>query len=349
MSKMLLTLVLLGMVGGAWADPNDLSGGVLIAHQVPICYCLDDNPTPNCECYYSYAIDDLSEVDAQLPDDETVTWFVLAAWESEAKTWCGTEFGFSAYSPAAFTYYAIEPCYPATGGLEIPTANWPGPLQGTAFVTTGDPWTGNYVPLYWFGGRAYFYYGPAVIQIDVDPPTGFCGFSNCSNPPLSFTVPPVGRGGMGIGMPGVIPQFQSEEPWACCVPYPPWCFMTLEQECLLSGGIWHEGENCGERDCPEMWACCIAGVCQMMFEENCTLVGGTWMQGIPCDPNPCPAVCCFQMPTSPHGCEIMLEAACAAASGFWHPEWVTCDPNPCEIYTPVENASWGQIKSMYQN
>jgi len=348
MRKVLLALALLGVTSGAWADPADLGGGVFIAHyEANVHYCID--PVDYCALYTPYAISDPAQAVVQLPDDTALVWYVLAAWQNEAKTWCGTEFGFNAYAGAAFTYFGQAPCYPVTGGLEIPTANWPGPVEGTAFVTTGDPWSGNYKPVYWFTGKAYEYYGPTIIMVDVDPPTGFCGFSNCMNPPQSFTVGVGRRGGMGIGQAGVHPTFPPPPtPWACCVPQSPWCVMALEAECALLGGVWHEGVVCAPGVCPEEWACCIGGICQPMFLENCTLVGGTWMQGIPCDPNPCQAVCCFQQLTSPHGCEIMLEAACAAASGFWHPEWVTCDPNPCEIYTPVEKSSWGQIKNMYR-
>jgi hypothetical protein len=129
----------------------------------------------------------------------------------------------------------------------------------------------------------------------------------------------------------------------------PWCDMLTPQECLLAGGTWLGcGYFCEPGLCPEMWACCVGGICTMMFEENCTLVGGTWLQGTTCTPNPCAAVCCFEMPYSPHGCEIMLEADCAAQQGYWHPEWTSCDPNNCEIYTPSEATSWGRIKSMYR-
>lgn len=349
MRKVLLALALLGVATSAWADPAVLEGGVFIAHyEAAVQYCID--PTDYCALYTPHAISDPSQAVVQLPNEMNAVWYVLAAWQDEAKTWCGTEFGFGPYAGAAFTYYGFAPCYPVTGGLEIPTAGWPGPVEGTAFVTTGDPWMGNYKPVYWFAGKGYEYYGPTVIQIDVDPPTSFCGFSNCMNPPASFAVSAVGRGGMGIGMPGVIPQFVVPQPWACCIPVEPWCVMLLEQECLLAGGTWLGPENvCEPGLCPEMWACCVGGICTMMFEENCTLVGGTWLQGTACLPdNPCEAVCCFQMPELPHGCEIMLEAACATAGGHWHPDWTTCEPNPCEIWTPTENTSWGQIKSMYR-
>jgi hypothetical protein len=76
-------------------------------------------------------------------------------------------------------------------------------------------------------------------------------------------------------------------------------------------------------------------------------VGGEFLgAGTLCEPNPCPAVCCYG--DTWHDCMITLQADCEAMHGYWHPEWTSCEPNPCEIYTPAENTSWGQIKAMYR-
>jgi hypothetical protein len=348
MKQTMLVLAVLGAVTGAWADPNDLWGGVLIPHYVAqIGWCVDPPAEGWCAAYDPHAISSLAEVVVQVPVNVPSIWYVLAAWEDEEKTWCGTEFGFGNYNASSYVFYNISPCYP-TGGLEIPTPGWPGPDEGTAFVTTGDAWNGNWVPVYFFSGQAYDYYGYQIIMIDDDPPTSFCGFSNCLNPPQSFAVPVGSHSGLGIAGPGMLGGWPHQAPWACCIPQEPWCEMVYETQCAALGGVWHLGLTCAEANCPEMWACCVRGICTMMFEENCTLVGGNWMPDVTCDPNPCPAVCCYESPFMYQECGIMLEAACAAASGHWHPEWVTCDPNPCEIYSPTESKSWGQIKSMYR-
>ncbi len=74
-------------------------------------------------------------------------------------------------------------------------------------------------------------------------------------------------------------------PWACCLPEP-------------------------------LGACCIGVICEVMLDDNRTLLEGVFMgTGTTCTPNPCEAVCCLQTPTSPHGCEIMLEDGCLAAQG----------------------------------
>lgn len=352
MRKVLLTLALLGVVSGAWADPNDLTGGVLVAHHVAaLPYTVDAPAAGWCGAYASYAINNLGAVVNTLsggPD----TWYVLAAWEMEAKTWCGTEFGFGAFDPAPFAFYESMACFPATG-LEIPTPGWPGPNEGTAFVTTGTPWSGNWIPVYWFGGYAYDYsYGSTAIDINVDPPTAFCGFSNCMNPPASFSVGLPQRGAMGVNMDGHTPVFPiPDQPWACCFTVEPYCRMLTELQCQQAGGMWMGGEpiTCDPDPCEHPGACCVIGNCSIVFEANCLLVGGTFLgPDTLCDPNPCPAVCCIQMPTLPHACEILLEADCLAVGGFWHADLGSCDPNPCDQYTPAENTSWGQIKNMYR-
>jgi len=347
MRSVMVVLAVLGLAVGAWADPADLWDGVLIAHHVPE-YVFVSDP---CTEYASHAIHDLSQVVNQLSGGMDV-WWVLAAWNSGTKIWCGTEFGFGPFDPEPFAFHASGACFPV-GGLEIPTPSWPGPNEGTAFVTTGDPWNGNYVPVYWFRGYAYGYpHGATVIPLDVDPSNGFCGFCNCTIPPTEFYVGPDQRGAMGVNLPGITPTFPSPpQPWACCFSSMPYCRMLIESICLQVGGVWMgEGVSCCPIDpCPHPGACCLIGVCSLMFEEECTLVGGTFMgPDTFCEPNPCEAVCCFDFSTAPHACEVMLEDDCLAAQGFWHPEVGSCDPNPCEIYTPTHNSSWGRIKSMYR-
>jgi len=335
------------------ADPNDLTGGVLIQHfdsrYVPS-PGYDPPPGGPCAWYNLYPIQGLGEVNAQLTPGYVI-WYVVAAWEGEEKTWCGTEFGFGAFDPSLVVFEAFGPCFPVQG-LEIPTAGWPGPNEGTAFVTTGTPWSGNWLPLYYFWAYAYDYsYGSTVIPIDVDPPTGFCGFCNCEIPPMVSSVGLSQRGQMGINEPGYTPVWLEIRPWACCFPQQPYCRMLAERPCILQGGTWMGGEpiTCDPDPCPHPGACCFIGVCSMMFEANCTLVGGEFMgPGTTCNPNPCPGVCCIRMQTAPHGCELLSLDDCLAAGGFWHPELQSCDPNPCEGYTPTERLTWGRIKSLYR-
>ncbi len=348
------TLLMLALVAGAaHADPSNLAGGVLLAHHVPeLPYSTDPPPGTGdwCAEYDLYAIGSISEVIAQI--DVTayapVVWYVIAAWPSEDKEWCGTEFGLADYDGYAFSFVEAFPCFPDEG-LEIPTADWPGPLEGTAFVTTTAPWMGNWVPVYFFGGYAYAYYGPQVMAIDVDPPTGFCGFGNCLAPPTQYEVDPMLRGAMGINTPGHIPQLP--ELGACCYEYGE-CQVLLEWECdELGGYLWLPGVPCDPNPCPPppLGACCFVGMCEVLLEEDCVLQGGQWLGGgTGCEPNPCEAVCCTDPAQQYHVCIITLEDDCAAQGGYWHPEEGSCDPNPCTIYTPADETSWGRIKGMYR-
>jgi len=344
MRKVLLTLALLGLAASAWADVNNLSDGVFFAHaQDALVYSSDPPASGWCSEYIP--ITDRLQVDTTLPyDGEAHFWFVLAAWSLEGKIWAGTEFGLGSYNVAAYGIAEAGVCAPA-GFLEIPTPGWPGPNEGTAFVTTGTPWNGNFVPVYYFAGYTYPGGGLTTdIPIDVDPPTGFCGMSNTQNPPISYMVHPDYRGVMGAGTAPVIPEWPPVPiEGACCMPEPLGaCQVMFEADCAAAGGAWQgPGTVCDPNPCEQPGACCIGGICDVMMQANCELVQGQFQgQGTTCEPNPCEAVCCFE-----HDCVIGLQAAC---TGYWHPEWVSCDPNPCEIYTPAENTSWGQIKDMYR-
>ncbi len=351
MRKVLLTLALLGLAAGvASADPSNLAGGVLAAHHIPeLPYTTDPPGTGWCDEYGMYAIGSLAEVNARI--DVTgyapVTWYVIAAWEMEDKEWCGTEFGLGDFYGPAFSFAEAFPCFPDEG-LEIPTANWPGPLEGTAFVTTTQSWMGNWVPVYFFGGYAYDYQSPQLMALDVDPPTGFIGFGNCASPPAQYEVGMDQRGAMGINGDGIVPIFEEPEPEACCFETGE-CELLLEPDCLAQGGVYYGGP-CEPNPCPQPeGACCDIGNCAVLTEEECGLIGGEWLgMGTTCDPNPCEAVCCIDPATQYHTCIITLEDDCAAQGGYWHPEEGSCDPNPCTIYTPTENTSWGQIKEMYR-
>jgi len=343
MRKVFLTLALLGVATGAWADQNNLGYGVFYAHaQDALVYSTD--PPVGGWCGQYIPITDRLQVDSTVPyDGDAHLWYVLAAWEAEGKMWAGTEFGLGAYNVAAYGIAEAGVCAPA-GFLEIPTPGWPGPNEGTAFVTTGTPWSGNFVPVYYFAGYTYPGTGlTTAVPISVDPPTGFCGMSNTLNPPISYTVHEPYRGIMGAGTTPVVPEWPVlPEPAACCLPDPLGaCAMLLEEDCALAGGVWQGiGTVCNPNPCEQPGACCIGGICEVMMQANCDILQGVFYPGITCSPNPCEAVCCYE-----HDCVISLQAAC---TGYWHPEWVTCNPNPCEIYTPTDETSWGQIKNMYR-
>lgn len=383
MRRLLASIVLLGIITlGAQADPNDLSGGVFIAHYVAELGYSSDAPVLGwCGQYVAdYAI---SEFEDQVNRIDTATylpssWFVIAAWWDD-KIWCGTEFGFAEYDPQVFGILEWSACYPPDGGLEIPTAGWPGPGEGIAFVVTGTPWEGNFVPVMWFGGYAYGYFGADIIALDVDPPTAFAGFSNCAAPPIPYEA--MELGGMGINMDGIFAGWPIPDPGACCVdttchyviwwecdnlggeflgalipcepnpcavlpgacclPPPGDCEVLTQEECLALQGEWlGPNTECEPNPCPGV--CCLGWDHVHVLQAECALIGGLWLGNIPCDPNPCPGACCVDL-----DCYFIPYAECDSLGGVAQDPWTTCDPNPCEP-TPTQGTTWGRIKGMYR-
>ncbi len=322
-----------------------------VHHIAELPYSSDPPPVTGdwCREFGEYAIGSLAEVNPRI--DITgyapVVWYVVACWSlGEDKEWCGTEFGLGDYDANLFAASEAFPCFPDQG-LEIPTANWPGPLEGTAFVTTTQPWMGDFVPVYFFGGYAYGYFNPGQIPLGEDPPTGFVGFGNCMSPPQQFAVAEPQLGILGINTDGYVPV-HGPLPGACCFDDGS-CELYLGPDCIAMGGVYYGGP-CDPNPCPQPeGACCVIGNCSITTQEECDLAGGEWLgMGTTCDPNPCPAVCCIDPQTQYHTCIITLEDDCAAQNGYWHPEEGSCDPNPCTIYTPAGDTSWGQIKEMYR-
>jgi hypothetical protein len=228
-------------------------------------------------------------------------WFVLAAWE-EDKEWCGVEFGFGEYDSPVFNFTASGPCFPDTG-LEWSTPGWPGPGEGTVFGTTAAPWAGNFLPVYYFSGYAYSYYGAGVIPLGANPATGSAGTTNCTHPEELWEA--IELGGLGIDTDGitVCPEGLRS---ACCDPVTYECHMLSQVDCEALGGYWAPLPF----ECPhacDRVVCCLYGLCYIMSEPECFNIGG---QSI----------------------------------GFWN----SCTPNPCGGPSPLEETSWGRIKTLYR-
>ncbi len=341
-------LLLAGSVAGfVRADPPwFLEGGALIVHQVPeLVYSTDPPAGGWCAAYEAHAIssweEQVNRVDVQ--GSRPVVWFVLAAWLASDKEWCGCEFGLGVYDPELYQFVEYGPCYPGQG-LELPTQGWPGPNEGTAFVSGGGPWTGNYTPIYVFCGYAYSDPGPGVIALGIDPPTGFAGFCNCEVLLESWEAGSMG--GLGINTDGIWAQPQANAIRACC--FYEVCELWTCLECRALGGTWlPEEPTCDPNPClpPVCAPCCIGGLCGCTTQEDCLLLGGVWFPeyGDCGPPNPCVAVCCLG-----EQCSVVREDQCDMAGGVWHPEWTECDPNPCRPPVPTERASWGRIKALYR-
>jgi hypothetical protein len=239
------TLALIMLVAlRAGADPADLSDGVFITHCPPgLSYTVD--PTDWCAVYQTHAI---AACAAQVPrvDVKTgVAWYVLSAWHDPDKEWCGVEFGLGRFDPRIWAFASYGACGNPDPPLEIPNEGWPAPMKGTAIAATGAPWTGNFRPIYFFAGYAYY---PGVIPLDANPATDFVGWASCAR---SGIVPeafmPVCLGKLGLFQEGKACCPPPPLRLACCVGGD--CHLLTTDECRQQGGILLRGlEQCGQPD-----------------------------------------------------------------------------------------------------
>lgn len=202
MRILFLALCVIVLPAAAAADPVDLSGGVVICHAPPSPqFSTDPPPDDWCEHYdQGYAFDCC---EGQNPRIDTAAgegsiWFLIAAWD-EDKQLCGFDLGFADYPAEIYGFVEWGPC--CTFGvdcLEISSAGWPGPIEGTAVAFGMEPWYGNFLTLYWFAG---YVYGSGVIPLGCDPATDDAAFGNCEMPPEGFDIECLGA--MGILTDGV--------------------------------------------------------------------------------------------------------------------------------------------------
>lgn len=300
----------------AAATPDDLAGGVLICHNPPGMSFTNPPPADGWCRYYSdnFAITDCESQNPSVPAVGPSVWFVLSAWWEE-KSWCGTFFGFGDYSPEICEFANWAPCAPGQY-LEIPSAGWPGPGEGTAFVTIGAPWMGNFVPVYYFAAYAY---GPGQVPLSTNPDTDFVGWVTCLTPPQEFS--PSCLPAMGIGTQGTscCPSAPTD---VCCTGAQ--CSITTESECLAMGGEFRPGiGSCDPNPC--VHPCCLGEECRLMSGDECGQAGGEFHPELAsCEPNPClweRHVCCID-----EECRLATAEECHALHGYFYPREDACDP-----------------------
>jgi hypothetical protein len=134
---------------------------------------------------------------------------------------------------------------------------------------------------------------------------------------------------------------------SCCYPDGS-CAVTTSAEC---NGVWTVEGNCDPNLCPppppQTGSCCYAdGTCAVTLAADCS---ATWLLGGNCDPNICiqppPTGACCNVATG--ACTITTQVDCLAPL-VWLGANVPCNTTTCQPPTPIERASWGQIKNIYR-
>jgi hypothetical protein len=283
------------VVGSASATPEDLSNGVFIAHYAPAFIYT----APPCE-YLEWsedAIDECADQNTRIdgPGDHLV-WYIICAWD-EDKEWCTTQVGIEGYDCSIWLFQSNGPCYAGDGtGLEIYTNDFPhgdppGGPSGVILTPSEGNWgPANFEEVWWFEGYAYgAAYGTTVVQLGVDPSTGFAGWYNCESPPGEF--PAEDFGAMGVNTDGVYCCPMGMEYFACCFEDGT-CELMTEELCAGAGGEFHpEWDYCEPNECPQpIIVCCFDdGSCQEITEEECLAAGGVVFWDLEsCEPNECP-------------------------------------------------------------
>ncbi len=324
-------------MGMARADDTDLRDGVLIAHAPAGMEFTTIAPEDGwCAEYMPYAIydaeDQVNRIDAS-DDPSLEIWFVLAAW-SESKTLCGVQFGLSDYDNTVFPILDFGAC--GTDPQSIPTTDpaWPNPLSGIAVAwAVEDALTGNYIPVYYFGGYAYQSYGSTQIELVPDPSmaTPFRGFASCANPPVVYDAD---GGAMGINTDGIYAEPVPPPPIRACCDKEDFCTLLTADDCDAAGGDWLADSTACHNPgtCAPIGACCFGSVtttCQVQTQAWCEDQPNfiIWYEGIDCDPDPCEPIpqgsCCVG-----DVCTTENEEDCGALGGEWT-QGESCTPNPC--------------------
>ncbi len=276
----LLLLAPLLIASLAQADPDDLSGGVLLVHAPPsLTY------TASASWCDSTHLDDCEDQVTSIPTDssKTVVWFILSAW-AEEKSFTAVEFGLGDFDEESFLFSESGLCL--DHAMALYHGDWPGPNTGVAIATNTEPWMGQLVPIFWAAGVNYA--AADTIAITENPATGHAGWASESRE--SFDAECLGALGLGIDGQPCCSQTAS-----CC-----WlldCLVLTADSCLALGGIWHpdapscdhDPDPCDQLDPPPVICCHEDGQCARISVGDCRALGGTiiW-DASSCDPQPCP-------------------------------------------------------------
>ncbi|MFC1573144.1 right-handed parallel beta-helix repeat-containing protein [Candidatus Eisenbacteria bacterium] len=210
----------------------DLAGGVLMVHAIPdvqwsfgVDYCQRYQD----EYAITNSYEQVNRIDPDTLVNESSIWYVLAAWDGP-KEFCAVQFGMGEFDEQMFWFRGWGPCN--GGGLEIASADWPGPHEGVQ-VLHDDRWQGNYVPIYQFGGEAR--YG-GQIPLTIDEINGIGGFTNCELSADRFDAECYGT--LGILTEGSA-CYHGGDLYACCIDTV--CTVISQIACNGLAGEWRPG------------------------------------------------------------------------------------------------------------
>ncbi|MBU2690733.1 MAG: hypothetical protein KJ970_07370 [Candidatus Eisenbacteria bacterium] len=172
------------------------------------------------------------EIDSSaMPDSSGISWYLAVVLSSPVNTpnFNTVVFGLGPYDP--HTDGDIIYCGPCiAGALEISTAGWPGPGEGTAMSWAPDCSYSYIEPIYYFG--TYNYGG--VIPLTAHPVQGG-GVVDCSANPQEDSFEAYGE----IGGDNPLCWAPPPAPGACC--FGPDCVLLLEWQCWEQSGVWYGG------------------------------------------------------------------------------------------------------------
>ncbi|MBU1701644.1 MAG: S8 family serine peptidase [Candidatus Eisenbacteria bacterium] len=208
MRPVTVLFALCAFVSSAFAGINE--GGVLVVHHDP-------------QLVYSASCGDLtlpgdcSQLNPTAAADGTPQkWFVIAAFPDDVSDRLNTfTFGLGQYDPENLAMGSWGPCDIIGSPLEVATANWPDPGEGTAVSWAPDCLGGEMVPVYWFLTYAY---SNGTIPLTAHSVQGGA-FVDCTQTAGTDAI--MDYGVMGFGVAGNNPcpggldgGGDDEEPWA---------------------------------------------------------------------------------------------------------------------------------------
>jgi hypothetical protein len=234
MRRLLLAMAILAITAGvAFAGPNagvilSVQGNALgVETEGDVCGAIALPAT--CE----------ELVTGATPDLGGISWYLAVVVSPAANTpnFNTVVFGLDTFNMADNYISYTGAC--VTGALEISTAGWPGPGEGTAVSWAPGCLYGYMEPVYYFG--TYNYGG--MIPLGVHPVQGGV-VVDCSADPQEDPFE-----GFGV-MEGANPTCPGSgpEPGACC--FGPSCVMLLEVDCIAQGGDWYGGTCEPDNPCP---------------------------------------------------------------------------------------------------